>query len=305
MFKDFYQILNVDRAATDEEIRKSYRGLALKYHPDRNPDPAAHQRFIEIKEAYETLMDPSARTRFNSLYDRHYNTGKASYVHVRRSGGGYGRSKHRGRRYNRRTDAPTPPPSRRRAAQRTVSMGEEYIFSEKSPRERQAEVLGSRIGYTYFARVVRLVAVATLLLALGLVVDFVFSAKSARKVITHVNELPWSLSEPGVLRVQTDGLTLYVHRSFRQYIREGRQIALKITPMGGYVTRVYAEDRNGQEISFRPFGGLYGATFTMVILLMGISIATILTRKNDELASYVGTVNLLLFVIIFSMIKNA
>lgn len=65
--RDYYEILDVSRDASDEELKKSYRRLALKYHPDRNPDdPVAEERFKEAAEAYDVLNDPEKR----SLYDR-------------------------------------------------------------------------------------------------------------------------------------------------------------------------------------------------------------------------------------------
>ena len=68
MNKDYYSILGVSRTATQEEIKKAYRRLALKYHPDRNPgDPQAEERFKEITEAYQVLSDPAKR----ASYDRY------------------------------------------------------------------------------------------------------------------------------------------------------------------------------------------------------------------------------------------
>lgn len=57
MGKDYYKILGVSRLATDDEIKKAYRKMALKYHPDKNSDPGAEDKFKEIAEAYDVLSD--------------------------------------------------------------------------------------------------------------------------------------------------------------------------------------------------------------------------------------------------------
>lgn len=65
MRKDYHQILNISRDASDEEIKKAYRKLALQYHPDRNPnDKSAEEKFKEINEAYEVLSDQDKRYRY-------------------------------------------------------------------------------------------------------------------------------------------------------------------------------------------------------------------------------------------------
>ncbi len=65
--KDYYKILGVTAATTDEELRKSYRKLAMQYHPDRNPDnPAAENKFKEVAEAYGVLTDPVKRRAYDS-----------------------------------------------------------------------------------------------------------------------------------------------------------------------------------------------------------------------------------------------
>ena len=66
MSKDYYQILELKRDATSQEIKKSYRMLALKFHPDRNQDdPASVEYFKEITEAYGVLIDPEKRRSYD------------------------------------------------------------------------------------------------------------------------------------------------------------------------------------------------------------------------------------------------
>jgi len=64
--RDYYEILEIPRSASSEEIKKAYRKQALKYHPDKNPDnPAAEEKFKEAAEAYEVLSDSEKRTQYD------------------------------------------------------------------------------------------------------------------------------------------------------------------------------------------------------------------------------------------------
>src|SRR6188768_2305593 len=82
--RDYYEVLEVTRTSTGEEIKKSYRKLAVKFHPDKNPgDHTAEDKFKELGEAYEALSDADKR----AAYDRY---GHAAFANGGgRSGGGF------------------------------------------------------------------------------------------------------------------------------------------------------------------------------------------------------------------------
>ncbi|HEX2494339.1 MAG TPA: molecular chaperone DnaJ [Steroidobacter sp.] len=82
--RDYYKVLDVGRTAAEAEIKKAYRRLAMKFHPDRNPnDHEAEEKFKEAKEAYEVLTDPQKR----AIYDQHGHEGLSA-----RGGGGFSAS---------------------------------------------------------------------------------------------------------------------------------------------------------------------------------------------------------------------
>jgi molecular chaperone DnaJ len=84
--RDYYEILGIEREAGADDIRRSYRKLALQYHPDRNGDPTAAEHFKEVQEAYEVLSDPQRR----SQYDRFGHLGDAGLGGFGFSANGFG-----------------------------------------------------------------------------------------------------------------------------------------------------------------------------------------------------------------------
>ena len=76
MAKDYYQILGVSKTATDAELKKAYRKLAVKYHPDKNPgDKAAEEKFKEVSEAYDVLSDPKKRAQYDQFGSDYFRAG--------------------------------------------------------------------------------------------------------------------------------------------------------------------------------------------------------------------------------------
>ncbi len=79
MSKDFYDVLNISKTASDGEIKSAYRKLAMKYHPDRNPgDKNAENRFREVTEAYDILKDPKKRATYDQFGHAAFNNDGSS-----------------------------------------------------------------------------------------------------------------------------------------------------------------------------------------------------------------------------------
>lgn len=75
MSKDYYELLEIDKSASDEDIKKAFRKMALKYHPDKNPgDKAAEEKFKEINEAYQVLSDPQKRSQYDQFGTTDFNS---------------------------------------------------------------------------------------------------------------------------------------------------------------------------------------------------------------------------------------
>ena len=87
--RDYYEVLGVQKGASDDEIKKAHRKLAKKYHPDLNKDnPEAEDKFKEVNEAYEVLSDKDKRAKYDQFgfagVDPNYGAGQGGY------GGGFG-----------------------------------------------------------------------------------------------------------------------------------------------------------------------------------------------------------------------
>ena len=83
--RDYYEVLDVDRSATEKDLKNAFRRLARKYHPDRSDEPDAEEKFKEIQEAYAVLSDADKRAQ----YDRFGHNGPAGNPFGGFSGGGF------------------------------------------------------------------------------------------------------------------------------------------------------------------------------------------------------------------------
>jgi len=89
--RDYYEVLGVNRDASEEDIKKAYRKLAMKWHPDRNPDnPKAEEHFKEAKEAYEVLTDPQKRPAYDQFGHAGVDSSSAAGAGAGFGGAGFG-----------------------------------------------------------------------------------------------------------------------------------------------------------------------------------------------------------------------
>jgi len=78
--RDYYEVLGVERNAAEEEVKRAYRKLAVKFHPDKNPDdPHAEEKFKELGEAYDVLMDPDKRAAYDRFGHEAFAAGGAGF----------------------------------------------------------------------------------------------------------------------------------------------------------------------------------------------------------------------------------
>ena len=78
--RDYYEVLGVSKTASADEIKSAYRKLAMKWHPDRNPNnPEAKEKFQEASEAYEVLSNPEKRQRYDQFGHQGVNFGPGGF----------------------------------------------------------------------------------------------------------------------------------------------------------------------------------------------------------------------------------
>lgn len=265
--KDYYAILNVSRYANIAEIKKSYRRLAIQFHPDKNPDPSAEQVFKEINEAYEVLGDRSQK----GIYDTLLNNPIQEIVKEEI------RPAHRD-------------PAYRRKGPQVVRKGD---------KERMLELMGNFVPLA--TRTLHITFVISLFLA----ADFFLPVRITTEVIQQVN-VERTRSRNGSTSwwvIKTDrGSEVGVSYEFSENFRQGEAVILYASPMLDIPRRIFGRT---QMVSIRK--SIYGTFIFAPVALLLTSCFGIYNRKRVDYVFNSGLVSfiiLCLTTIIYLMIHT-
>ena len=314
MFKDYYKTLGVNLKASEEEIKQAYRELAFKYHPDTNPDKDAHIMFVEIKEAYEVLGDPHARTRYNIRYTSYQTSSQplqnnptyARYEQVRaRRSNRYGRSQY-SRRFTYRGSYSSAEARATAAAEAGVppeQMAEEAPTFVRYKYKKALDRESDRKGYKWYARVAFVVCGIAFFFSLFLVTDRFLSRNIPTEHVGTKKQMAWTLMQPGFVQLSTENYRFQLSRTDAARFRIGDEVRMRATPFRKVVTHVFI-DRRGRTYKVATVGGT-GAMSNLLIFVLLIGIPFMYKyRFNNEVISYLGTVFMLLFVMLLGMMSK-
>ncbi|MDX2248477.1 MAG: DnaJ domain-containing protein [Bacteroidia bacterium] len=310
MFKDYYQILGVGQKAKESEIKDAYRKLAMKYHPDSNSDQGAHQVFVDINEAYHVLSDPEERRKYNHRYIAKVAPRKMQQVtsfEMTRSkrASRYARGRYAARvRY--RGTAYTGPVYNdlNREGQKTTTVSSD-VFSDEYRRTVISRKQGDSLGYSMYSRWVRVAAAVLLVGCLGLILDFSLAEIKPMEIVKAKHEVDWSFSEPGVIRILTNGSRFGVLRENAEYLTLGSEVEVMKTYWGNIPVKVIFRSPDGLR-EFSTYGGRFDDVNVLLIgLLCILCVATLYFRKNPEFNAYIGTATLALATVLLGIIFQA
>lgn len=291
MFVDYYQILEIDRNATNEQIKTAYREQAFLYHPDRNSEASAHQKFVQLGEAYRILSNPLERQKYNRLHDRHHgrktstnNTGGFESLERTRAkrASRYNRSLYNQRmryRGGSTTSSTTSSESKKRPPR---------TYSEKYEKIVLDEAEASVRGFSLVSKILRGLCLGVLVFSIFLLVDKALSIEKTPEIVLKKEAVPWSFTQPSVIKIKTKGSTFGVHRSQADKIAIGSFVQVKKSMFGDIPVKVMVKDY-GEVYTMDTYGCRYDSPFELIWLVLIFTSVALIFRRNPEHNTYLGT----------------
>lgn len=257
--KDYYKILGVHRHASESEIKRAFRRLAVQYHPDRNPEPAAEQLFKEINEAYNVLSDPQKKQTYDSHLER-------PFAEITQEG----------------------PPQPYRRDPRYRGRGGRAAGSAVNKTNEQYELMRRYLSY------VRLACWAGLVITILFGVDYFLPYNIVEEPIEGIYVMKSSRGAYVYhLVVTASGMEIKMYNHEAGYFFN--ESAIKVSYTTIYSTPLWVSNASGTHVV--KLGSMYHSMLFMPMVLFAVSVLGIIFRHKVEFCFNLSIVSAILSII--------
>jgi len=264
--KDYYKILNIDRYATEVQVKKAYRDLALKYHPDKAGATGSHQKFTEINEAYQVLSRKDHRENYNFIYD---------YEHLNKK--------------RRQSDTIFTETVNWRADVRQKR-------SWRPPFYAKGE---ESVDLTPYIKSVRIISMLSFLFTFLIILDYFLPKTNFEQTVLAKLTTYKSMN---TIVIATEDFEFPLNYRYSKMIRAGDRATILLSPIFGIQYKMIVESRMDKYV-FNPHYSIYNIfAFFLVILLITSYIGLYQKRNNPELIFSAGVANVFLSILVIYLI---
>ena len=300
MEKNYFEILGIPQDADGEGVKKAFRELAHKYHPDKNTDRNSHAKFMELKEAYEMLIDPAKRKShadaLNGVSSTEAITMRYEQVRQKRASR-YRRSSYE-RRFTYRGSHSTSTGEANTADKRSYEAKKAYEDSYSqyaSYYEKSLE--NAEKGYQYLLWGFKALFVPAFIICLTLLIDLALATEIPQEQIQSKHRLRGNFVSIGRIRIHTENHRFTLDRSYSEKFYRWQNITMWVTPIRKVVSKVLV---NEPKVSYKiktgeSLGGITRFQIWILILAIPFLFWTRLGAKNRV---YLG---LFLFLFLFQI----
>lgn len=263
--KDYYKILNIDRYATDVQIKKAYRDLALKYHPDKAGILGSHQKFTEINEAYQVLGRKDHRENYNFIYDYNVLDSKRQYTE----------------------------------AVYTDTMDWEEDIRKRPWRAPFYPRDDDSVDLTPYIKSVRIISMLSFLFTFLIILDYFLPKLNYEQTVMAKMTTYKSMN---TIVIATEDFEFPLSYRYSKMIRAGDHAVVSLSPIFGIQYKLTVESRRDKFV-FNPHYSIYNIfAFFLVILLITSYIGLYQKRNNPELIFSAGVANVFLSLLVMYLI---
>lgn len=296
MFKDYYQILEVSRDASQPEIKKSYRKLAKAHHPDSNLRMDEGDQFLLINEAYQTLSDSISRESYNTRYDKISQIRRTAKTRKQASANVY-KEAYADPFRETYQETYSPPPQEEYVNEDDYS----HNYSEPSEREysapraetysRPAPKKSQSINYKKLTWLGRTISVLCLLFGGSIGADYFLAEASEVQTMIEAR-LTTGADDKLNCTIITDKSEFPIAYQKYGYLGKGDQLILYTTPIYKVMSAIQIVDGD----NIWPHTGIYNSFSVFLFLLILASVVGIFI-KRPEFVFRIGIANILLAIL--------